>query len=280
MWYDNLYINRIEHKSSSFHFKGTCIFFLFLFRNISKLIFKLKNDFKWFLTLKKNSCSILMRYDLCIFPVFLCCQVYTSHLEFSSVLFCMQLDFDIFGNYRTSRPFRSSAYGLNFKQIHFMGDSVLTVLFGFLKKASELSLSEEFPTSHRILEFSVGTLKCLSVDCDLKYEVWFVMRVIGIAYIVFWMSKSNLILVIRFYNLGMLVAIRGVNVVLKSRGAYVRSQSVSLLSKKVRANAASVFFQESHQIRDWSHAYSDTDSLLPLKDFFFFSHLLLKRRII
>lgn len=83
------------------------------------------------------------------------------------------------------------------------------------------------------------------------------------------MSKSNLILVIRFYNLGMLVAIRGVNVVLKSRGAYVRSQSVSLLSKKVRANAASVFFQESHQIRDWSHAYSDTDSLLPLKDFFF-----------
>ena len=81
------------------------------------------------------------------------------------------------------------------------------------------------------------------------------------------MCKSNLILVIRFYNLGMLVAI-GVNVVLKSRGAYVRSQSVSLLSKKVRANAASVFFQESHQIRDWSHAYSDTESLLPLKDFF------------
>ena len=52
-----------------------------------------------------------------------------------------------------------------------MGDSVLTVLFGFLKTASELSLSEEFPTSHRVLEFSVDTLICLSVDCDLKYEV-------------------------------------------------------------------------------------------------------------
>lgn len=120
---------------------------------------------------KKNSCSILLSYELCIFPVFLCCQVYTSHLEFSRVLFCMQLDFNIFGNYRASRPFRSLTYGLNFKQIHFMGDSVLTVLFGFLKKASELSLSEEFPTSHRILEFSVGTLICLSVDCDLKYEI-------------------------------------------------------------------------------------------------------------
>ena len=57
--------------------------------------------------------------------------------------------------------------------------------------------------------------------------------------------------------------------VLKSRGTYVRSQSVSLLPEKVKANAASVFFQESHQIRDWSHAYSDTDSLLSLKDFFF-----------
>ena len=81
----------------------------------------------------------------------------------------MQLN--IFGNYRASLPFYSLVYGLNFKQIHFMGDSVLAVLFGFLKTASELSLSEEFPTSHRVLEFSVDTLICLSVDCDLKYEV-------------------------------------------------------------------------------------------------------------
>lgn len=85
---------------------------------------------------KKNSCGILLRYDLCVFPVFLFCQVCTSHLEFSSVLFCMQLDFNIFGNYRASLPFHSLAYGLHFKQIHFMGDSVLTVLFGFLKKKS------------------------------------------------------------------------------------------------------------------------------------------------
>lgn len=49
-----------------------------------------------------------------------------------------------------------------------------------------------------------------------------------------------------------------------------RPQSVSLLSKnQASPSAASVFFQESHQIRDWSRAYSDTDSLLPLKDLFF-----------
>ena len=47
-------------------------------------------------------------------------------------------------------------------------------------------------------------------------------------------------------------------------------QSVALLSKKqASASAASVFFQDSVQIRDWSHAYSDADSLLPLKDLFF-----------
>ena len=57
-----------------------------------------------------------------------------------------------------------------------------------------------------------------------------------------------------------------------------RSQSVSLLSKKqVSASAASVLFQESHQIRDWSHVYSNADSLLPLKDLFF--PQLLERRI-
>lgn len=44
---------------------------------------------------------------------------------------------------------------------------------------------------------------------------------------------------------------------------------VSLLSKKhARPSAASVFFHKSHQIRDWSHAHSDADSLLPLKGLF------------
>ena len=87
----------------------------------------------------------------------------------------MQIEFKIFGNCKASFPFYSLVYGLNFKQIHFMGDSVCTMLFGFLppapKKASELSLSEAMPKSHRILEFSAGALVCLSVDCDLKCAV-------------------------------------------------------------------------------------------------------------
>lgn len=44
---------------------------------------------------------------------------------------------------------------------------------------------------------------------------------------------------------------------------------VSLLSKKLAfPSAASVFFHKYHQIHDWSHVYSDADSLLPLKDLF------------
>lgn len=70
-------------------------------------------------------------------------------------------------------PSHSLVYGLNFKQTHIMGDSVLAVLFGFLpsvpKKAWQLSLSEELPSSQWILEFSAGALICLPVDCDLKY---------------------------------------------------------------------------------------------------------------
>lgn len=57
----------------------------------------------------------------------------------------MQLDFNIFGNYRASLPFHSLAYGLNFKQIHFMGDSVLTVLFGVLKKSFRVKLVRRVP---------------------------------------------------------------------------------------------------------------------------------------
>lgn len=82
------------------------------------------------------------------------------------------------------------------------------------------------------------------------------MWVIGLAYIVFWMSKSNLILVTWLYNLIISLAMRG--------GCWIwfwnqeepmfRPQSVSLLSKELASSSvASVFFQESYQIHDWSH---------------------------
>lgn len=87
----------------------------------------------------------------------------------------VQLELNIFGNYRAYLPFHSLVYDLNFKQIHIMGDNVLLVLFAFLppvpKKALELSLSEVLPKSHRVLEFSAGALTCLPVDCNLKYVV-------------------------------------------------------------------------------------------------------------
>lgn len=149
--------------------------FFSLLRNTSKLISKLTNYLKWFpVSEKKWLWHFVGRCDLCILPVIFFCQVYASHLKFSSVMFsCLQLN--KFGNYRASLPFYSLVYGLNFKQIHFMGDNVLTVLFGFLppvpKKASELSLWEALPKSCRTLEFSAYTLICLPVDCDLKYTV-------------------------------------------------------------------------------------------------------------
>lgn len=86
-----------------------------------------------------------------------------------------QLEFSISGNYRASFPSHSLVYGLNFKQIYIMGDSMLIMLFGFLppvpKKVEKLALLEALPSSQGILEFSASTLICLLIDCELKYVV-------------------------------------------------------------------------------------------------------------
>lgn len=48
---------------------------------------------------------------------------------------------------------------------------MLTMLFGFLPTFAKESLSEVLPKSHRIFEFSAGTLVYVSIDCNLKYMV-------------------------------------------------------------------------------------------------------------
>lgn len=91
---------------------------------------------------EKNGCGILLRYDLYIFPVVFFCQVCAPHLKFTNVMFsCVQLEFNISGNYRASLSSHSLVYGLDFKQIHIMGDSVLTMLFGFLPPVPKKAFS-------------------------------------------------------------------------------------------------------------------------------------------
>lgn len=148
-----------------------------------------------------------------------------------------------------------------------MGDGVLshqtpkTVLFGFLptfaEKASELSLSEVLAKKSqdswilcRYFEMHIQRLwfkNIWSIICDVSDR----------AYVYCFLNvQSNLILVIWFYNCSISVARKGCWIWFWNQEEHMlRPRSVSLLSKELASSssAASVFFQESHQIRDWSH---------------------------
>lgn len=76
-----------------------------------------------------------------------------------------------FWNYRAQRPFRSQFMDLILNRF-ILWEIVCLQCCLVSKESFRVKLARRVPyKSQVILEFSVGTLKCLSVDCDLKYEV-------------------------------------------------------------------------------------------------------------